>query len=33
MATPAISDGMLIIRAHKHVYAVAERAPQTKAAK
>jgi outer membrane protein assembly factor BamB len=24
MATPAISDGVLILRAHKHVYAVAE---------
>jgi outer membrane protein assembly factor BamB len=31
MATPAISDGLLILRAHKHVYAVAERAPQAKA--
>lgn len=25
MATPAITDGMLILRAHKHVYAVAEK--------
>ncbi|MBC7931614.1 MAG: PQQ-binding-like beta-propeller repeat protein [Rubrivivax sp.] len=25
MATPAISDGMLFLRAHKHVYAVAEK--------
>jgi len=25
MATPAISDGMLILRGHKHVYAVAEK--------
>ena len=25
MATPALTDGMLILRAHKHVYAVAER--------
>jgi outer membrane protein assembly factor BamB len=25
MATPAVSDGMLILRAHKHVYAVAEK--------
>ncbi len=33
MSTPAITDGMLILRAHKHVYAVAERAPQTKAAR
>ena len=33
MATPAITEGMLILRAHKHVYAVAERAPQPKAAR
>lgn len=33
MATPAITDGMLILRAHKHVYAVADRAPQQKAAR
>lgn len=33
MATPAISDGMLILRAHRHVYAVADRAPQQKAAR
>ncbi len=33
MATPAISDGMLILRAHKHVYAVADGTPQKKAAK
>jgi outer membrane protein assembly factor BamB len=25
MATPAISDGMLILRGHKHVYAVADK--------
>jgi outer membrane protein assembly factor BamB len=33
MATPAISDGMLIVRGVKHLYAIAEPAPATKAAK
>lgn len=33
MATPAISDGMLIVRGLKHLYAIAEPAAATKAAK